>query len=117
MATTYDFPDHIKGDTMEAVTFTITVNAVALNLTGASARMDVRESLKGKQLVRYTSAVSGGLTIVAPATDGKLRFDEAIIDLPVGTHNYDIEITLADASVKTYISGTWTIVQDITYGA
>ena len=116
MATTYNFPDHRKGYTIEAITFTITVNAIALNLTGASAKMDVRDKEKHNKLKRYTTVASGGLTIVSPATDGKLRFDEKVVDIEAGTHDYDIEITLADSSVKTYILGTWKIIQDITYG-
>jgi hypothetical protein len=114
MASTYNFPDHRKGDTIEAITFTITVNTVALDLTGASAKMDVRNS-KGNRLARFTTTPAAGLTILAPATDGKLRFDEQIIGIEAGTHDYDIEITLADDSVKTYIAGRWTITQDQTY--
>src|SRR3990172_2612992 len=115
MATTYNFPDHRKGDTIEAITFTITVNTIAINLTGASAKMDVRNK-QGNKLERYTTTPADGLTIVAPATDGKLRFDEKIVNIEAGTHDYDIEITLVDSSVKTYILGTWKIIQDITYG-
>ena len=116
MATTYNFPAHIKGDTMEAVTFTITVNGVALDLTGASAKMDVRTKDKGNKLKRYTTTANDGLTIVAPATDGKLRFDKKIVDLVAGVHKHDIEITLFDGSVKTYISGDFPITQDVSYG-
>lgn len=114
MATTYDFPEHRKGDTMEAVTFTITVNSVALNLTGASAKMDLRK--QGLQKKRYTTTAGDGLTIVAPATDGKLRFDKKVVDIPADTYDYDIQITLSSGDIKTYIAGKFPIVQDITYG-
>lgn len=115
MTTTYDFPDHRKGDTIEAITFTITVNGDPLDLTGASAKMDLRKNnVKQK---RYTTAANDGLTIVSPATDGKLRFDKKIVDVPPNTYDYDIEITLANGDVKTYIAGNWKIIQDVTFGA
>jgi hypothetical protein len=113
MATVYDFPTHRKGDTIEPIIFTITVNGAPLDLTGATAKMDVRKQTK--LLMRYTTSVNRGLTILDPATDGKLQFDRKVVNIAVGTHQYDIEFTLADSSVKTYISGDWIITSEQTY--
>ena len=113
MATTYNFPDHIKGDTMQAVNFTVTVNSSALDLTGATIKMDLRTS-NGNLRKRFSSVDDDGISITN-AAGGVFSVLEQIIDVPAMTYNYDIEITLSDDTVNTYISGTWTILQDQTY--
>jgi len=117
MATTYNFPDHVRGDTMEKVSFNVTVNAVALDLTSAIIKMDLRkasdrEVTDGTLLKNFTTVASGGITIT-DAANGEFEIDEQVVDVIPGTHNYDIEITLSGGEVKTYISGDWTIKQDI----
>lgn len=109
---TYDFPDHIKGDTFEGVQFTVTVNSVALDLTGATIKMQVRKSPTSAVIDTYTT--TGGHLTITNAAGGIFTFDEQIISLASAKYYYDIQITLADATVKTYISGYWTITQDIT---
>jgi len=111
MAETYNFPDHIKGDTIEAIQFTVTVNGSALDLTDAAIRMDVRTQTGA---LLHTYQIGTGFT-VTNAAGGIFEFDEQIVDLTPGTNHYDIEFTLADETVKTYIAGTWVITQDVTY--
>lgn len=116
--TNYNFPTHVRGDTVEKISFTVSVNGSPLNLTGATIEMYLRKDANrtlsdGLLLTTFTTVDSGGLT-VASAVDGEFDFDKQIVDVIPGTHNYDIEITLSDLSVYTYISGEWTITQDIT---
>lgn len=110
----YDFPDHIKGDTFDGVGFTITVNGVALNLTGVGIRMQLRKGEKGSVVKEFTNAVGGGIT-VTNALAGKFEIDSQIIDISAATYNHDIQFTLLSGEVRTYIAGTWTIIQDITH--
>jgi hypothetical protein len=111
---TYTIPDHIKGDTWPGVSFTVIVNGEPLPLTGASIRMMLRNTSNAIKKT-FTSEVDGGITIT-DGEDGDFQIDEQIIDIPAGRYKYDIEFTLANGDVKTYIKGTWTITQDITYG-
>ena len=118
MATTYDFPDHVRGDTMEKVTFTVTVNASPLDLTSAIIKMDLRKASDrevndGDLLKQFTTVASGGITIT-DAVNGVFEVDEQVVDVIPGTHDYDIEFALSGGEVKTYISGNWTITQDVT---
>lgn len=110
----YTFPDHVKGDTMEAISFTFVLNGLPLDLTGASIRMDVRTRMKKEQLVRWDTGSLGGLTISDP-TNGILLFDEKIVDIEAGKHIYDIEITLASGEVKSYLRGFFNVTQDVTH--
>lgn len=111
----YDFKNHKKGDTFEGVAFTVTKNGSALDLTGASIRMQLREkSETGTLGATYTDG--DGITITDP-TNGVFTFDKQIIDIRAQKYYYDIEITLASGDVKSYIYGTWTITQDVTQPA
>jgi len=112
----YNFKDHKKGDTFEGVTFEIKVNGSALDLTGASLKMELRALEKtGAIAATFTDSSSGGLTIT-DESNGIFKFDKQVIDITAQTYYYDIQITLASGDVKSYIEGTWNIVQDITQG-
>lgn len=111
---TYNFNDHKKGDTFPGVTFTVTVNASPLNLTNATIKMAVKTSkTAGTTAVKLFTSTSNNFTIL-DATEGIFKFNSQIISIPAGTYFYDIQIVLADGTVKTYIEGTWKILQDIT---
>ena len=115
MASRYDFPETIKGDTFNGILFTIKVNDVALNLTDAEINMDLRLTPTGDSVKRFTSVGDADITISATPTDGIFTFNRQIIDVTANNYKYDIQIVLADDTVKTYISGNWKIVQDVTY--
>ncbi len=114
---TYDFPDHRKGDTFAGVQFTIVKNGSPLDLTGASLRMEMRElTPTGSVGDTFTDDSDGGLTIT-DAANGVITFDEQVVDILAMLYYYDIEITLSNGDVKTYIVGTWIIIQDVTQPA
>lgn len=117
---TYNFKDHKKGDTFAGVQFTVIVNGVAKDLTTATLKMEMRASSKdGDLAATFTEASGGGLTLT-DAANGVFKFDEQVVDLPALTYFYDIEITIPGAAsvdpdeVKSYIEGTWVILQDVT---
>jgi len=107
---TYNFPNHLKDDTFQGVTFTVLVNSVPLDLTDSSIRMGLRGA--GGSLEK-TFVVGSGITLTMPAS-GIFTFNKQIIDLPAQTYTYDIQFTLNTGEVYTYISGEWMIVQDVT---
>lgn len=111
----YNFVNHVTGDTFNGVLFTVYVNDVALDLTGAEINMDLRETPDGTLIQRYTTVDDGGLTILDPPTDGKFQFDRQVVSVTAGVYVYDIEIILSDGTIKTYISGKWNISKDVTH--
>ena len=113
MLNNYNFPDHIKGDTFVGTQFTIQVNGSPLNLTNVSIEMMLRKSETSPVALKLTKG--SGIT-VNNAAAGIFSIDEQIIDIPSAKYLYDIEITLPNGEVKTYIGGTFKIIQDITYG-
>jgi len=107
----YNFKNHRKGDTFNGVQFTVTVNSVAFDITDAEIKMSLRNK-RGYNIVKAFS-VGSGITIIDGAA-GIFKLNAQIIDIEAADYLYDIQIKTADGVVKTYITGTWKIIQDIT---
>lgn len=105
--------EHKKGDTFESVNFEIKVDGVAIDLTDARIRMQLKKECGGKSYLSLTTLLNAGLTIT-DALLGKFKINEQVIDIEVGTYIYDIEIKFADNSVKTWISGEFIINCEVT---
>lgn len=112
MATTYNFPDHIKGDTFLAQAFTYKLNGTPIDLTGGTFRMMLKRSIKSTTAV-LTLSTGSGITITNAAA-GQWQIDSQVIDIKEGTYYYDVEFTYASGQVATYLSGRFKIIQDIT---
>ena len=97
---------HKRGDTFYATPINIQVNNVNLDLTGAVILMQLRKEAGG------VIALTPDLTIT-DAVGGDFQIDEQIINIPACTYQYDIQITLADDTVVTWISGLFIINDDI----
>jgi hypothetical protein len=113
----YDFQPVTRGDTFNGTNFTILVNDVALDLTDALIEMDLKLTPDATTSAKtFTSDNNGGITIDADPTTGKFTVDAGIMDetIAVGNYYYDIEITLSNNVVKTYVGGRWNILQDVT---
>jgi hypothetical protein len=104
---------HIQGDTFEAVNFEVVKNGDALDLTGAVIRMQLRKECGGIPILSFTSVASAGLTITNAAS-GLFKINRQIINISEFNYLYDIEILFADQTVKTWISGNFSIQCDIT---
>jgi hypothetical protein len=105
---------HIKGDTFNQVAFELKIDTVAVNLTGAVIKMQLRKNASDvTPALSLTSVSSAGITITAP-TLGQFKINEQIIDIPVETYQYDIQITFASGIVKTYVAGSFNITPEIT---
>jgi len=106
----YNLPITKSGDTFDGITFNIEVNSVALDITNSVIIMQLRQKNELKKELRTGS----GLTITN-GVGGIFQINALIIDLLAGVYDYDIQIIFTDGTVKTYISGTWTITKDNVY--
>lgn len=97
---------HKRGDTFYQTPINIKVNNVDLDLTGATILMQLRKEAGG--VVALTPALS-----ITDAVGGDFQIDEQIINIPACTYQYDIQITLSDDTVSTWISGLFIINDDI----
>jgi hypothetical protein len=103
--TTYNITT-TDGDTCQIIEFTVTVNSVALDLTGATITLQANPSQTGPAVISLSTG--GGLTITN-AVGGVFRIPAQIISAQPGVYNYFIKFFLANGEVHTYISGTWTV--------
>lgn len=113
---TYDFPNHIKGDTFNGLSFTVTVNTVALNLAGSSIKMELKLNKRPETAVAKTFSTTDNSILITEPSNGKFQIAKQVIDISANIYFYDLEITLQSGDIYTYISGKWQILQDITNG-
>jgi len=109
---TYNFPDHINGDTFSGVQFEVLVNNTALDLTDADITMHLREDYGSKSKIEYSTA--NAALEINDAVAGKFIFKEQIIDIVPKKYVYDIQILLPNGKKHTYIKGVWVINCDVT---
>lgn len=102
-----------RGDTFDEVLFELKKDGIAINLTSATIRMQLRKAPGGAIFLSLTSAGSAGITIT-DATAGKFKINSTIINLEATVYLYDIEITFASGEVRTWVSGQFTVLNDIT---
>lgn len=105
---TYNFNNHISGDTFNGVQFEVLVNNVALNLTGANIIMKLRQNNNINVYYELTTT-NGNITINEP-TNGKFNINQQIINFTPAKYNYSIEVHLSNGNIYTYIQGIWTII-------
>lgn len=95
-------------------TLTYKVDGVAVNLTGYTARMQVRENYyTNAKLVDLTSG--SGITLGGSA--GTVSFTlsaSATAALPVGTFVYDLEIVSGGGAVTRLVEGKFIVTPEVT---
>lgn len=106
----FNFPAHRKGDTFRALQFALKQNAVPVDLTESSISFQVRTSPTGSLALSFS--IGDGITLTDPA-GGVFQIDEQVIDLDSALYYFDLEVTLSNGFVLTYLTGTWQILQDV----
>lgn len=109
---TYDFPAHRKNDTFKGRTFTISKNGVALDLTGAAIKITFRYNSPTGETTQILQTGAG--VTITNATAGEYKIDKQVIAWTVGTWYYDIQITLGNGDIFTWVKGVFPVEQDIT---
>lgn len=110
--TKYNFPDAKRGDTYNDVSFTINVNGVAQDLTGAAIKMWLVNANQQSPAADFNTV--NGKLIITNAVGGIFRTNIGIVLLPAAQYYYDIQITFFNGTVKTWIEGTFTVLNDLT---
>jgi len=95
-------------------TFTFTRDGSPVNLTGYTARMQIRASVTAQQVV-YDVAVTGTFTLGGAA--GTIRIVITATNtaaLTAGTYVYDLELQSASGVVTRLLQGSVTVVPEVT---
>jgi hypothetical protein len=108
---TYDIPPHRRGDTWDGInSIAISVNSVPVVLSGASIKMDFRQGIDTPVVMTFSTETS----TIQILNGNTIRIPARKIEVPFGTYQYDLQVTYQTGIVKTYMSGIWPIVADIT---
>tara|TARA_R110000868_G_scaffold404665_1_gene683087 strand:- start:1378 stop:1719 length:342 start_codon:yes stop_codon:yes gene_type:complete len=111
--TIYNIPDHLRGDTWDGLTFTLSSNGVTASLTAVSSVVaEFRQDIDSPVALTLTTTNSS-ILIVEPLS-GIIQFTPQIIEIPFQTYVYDIQVNYTSGAKKTYTKGTWKILPDIT---
>lgn len=90
------------------------VNKFAVNLTGYSARMQVRETLTSPSTLVSLSTGGSGMTVNAAGTITMTINAATTAGLPIGTHVYDLEIESAGGVVTRLLEGKFKVTGEVT---
>ena len=115
MPANYTFNNHVKGDTLDAVEFQLKLDGVIQNLTGMEIACMFKLQPEDTEAELDLSSKEGGGIIFVDAVQGKFSIDPGVVDIAPGIYYYDMQFTFVTGEIKTFISGTLTVLQDVTY--
>lgn len=95
-------------------TFTVTQNGTALNFTGYSARMQVREAADS---TAYLLSLTNGSGITLGGTAGTIAV--AITNaqssaISAGSYAYDLELVAGAGTITRLLQGAFTVIGNVT---
>jgi hypothetical protein len=112
---TYNFPDHISGDTWKGVSsITILENNSAVDLTDCDVFIQFRpiKNLASPVFLEL-STYNNTISVVIPVS-GLISIPKQIVNIPVGEYNYDLQINFPTGVSKTYLKGTFNVLPETT---
>jgi len=108
-------PDTFKNDTWDGLTWAIS-SVDTEDTRFASALSSVRfqlQTVTGTSALTLTSATAGEITInTATANAWSVTIEPRILAIADGEYLYGLEFTDADGVVKTYLTGSLTVLAD-----
>lgn len=109
-----DFPILVKGDTSEPATFVVKENGTPVPLTDAEIVMNLRSTAVGTIVKTWSTADN---TITITGTPGEFRVEPELMDVEAAKYTYQIQISFppSGSRIKTWIQGSWPIVDDYVY--
>ena len=96
-------------------TLLYTIDNVPVDLSGYSARLQVREAYYSADPLLSLATSGSGITISGSSGSISLYVSSTATDsLPAGTHVYDLELINPSAEVDRLIQGEWTVTPGVT---
>ncbi|GAB4483861.1 MAG: hypothetical protein OHK0044_33290 [Burkholderiaceae bacterium] len=101
----------VRGDTWTRAWELRDANDAPIDLSGATARLQVRDEADAVLISASTS--DGRLTITPGAGRIDMRVPFAATALAPGSYRYDLEVTHADGTRRTYEQETLVVLADV----
>lgn len=109
------FPDIIKGDTFTGSSMTffdgVGETKTPMDLTGASVLIAFKKG-EGQSAVFSFSTDDNTILIPDPLT-GKILLAPRIMAYSAYTYVFDVQVTFASGTVKTFFKNYWRVCQDV----
>lgn len=102
----------LQGDTWLPGTITADIGGTPIDLSGYTAKMEIRPNLSGDPIKTLTNGA--GITLSALGVITITMTAAETNAIPAGEYLYDLQMTSGVGVVRTYSSGTITITTDIT---
>lgn len=99
----------LRGDTWNGREFQFLRENTPINLTGCTIKCDWKLGVK---IVKTFTELQG--LPITDAANGKIKFLQFVVDLPIEEYKFDIQISFANGTIKTYVKGTINVHQDVT---
>jgi hypothetical protein len=111
----YNFPKHISGDTWDGINIiSLKTNESAINLLDSIINIQVRSNANlASPIVFEFSTLDNSIIILSPS-QGLINIPPQTIDIPAGYYKYDLQIIFSSGIKKTYLTGNWEILPNIT---
>lgn len=106
MPAKYNFPAIVEGDTFKRRSITITSDGNPLDLTGATAVMQLKGSLTSKPVHTFEYEI-------LDAAGGVISLVNWDVDVEPYTYIYDFKITLNNGQTLTYMEGKFPIKESV----
>ena len=106
---------HIKGDSFDGQLFSLytTNNSISpqpIDLTGATINIRFFNDFFQTITNQYTN--NNGIEIIDYANGEFILLKDVIIDWTIGIYYYDVKVTFPDNKIKTFINGSWSIINN-----
>lgn len=112
MANPITLNPHTSGDTWRGLSLSLSINSAPMDLTGASIKMQMRKNPAAAAFEYSWSTADGSITIDNPLS-GAFTINKRVIS-GKDTLHFDIQVTDALGDIRTMVSGTLPITQDVT---
>jgi len=110
----FDLESVSTGDTHPGLEVTgVTINEAAPTFSLTSVRMDLRDFPDAATASKALTSGGGDITI-DDAAAWVFTVEPFLMDLAAQTYYYDLETTDANGTIRTYLSGTVLVAQDVT---
>ena len=104
-----------RGDTWNGIpSISIIRNNAPLVLPeGTNIYMQIKLDPESSKSFLTLDTIDGGITITDGA-HGKFRINPVKVEIPADLYFYDLQVTTPTDIVKTYLRGSFTVIQDVT---
>jgi hypothetical protein len=107
---TFNFKPQYKGNTFNGVQLSFSSDDAPINLSKAFIQMQLKTSLNASSSKDFSNG--NGIT-VTDAEGGVINIDKFLVDLAPARYLYDLKITFQDGTVRTYLTGTFDVKQNL----